>query len=110
MQLSNFNLYKEGTNDVKKDGFINYQGLNMLTTVFSVMFSIFNALLMGFVFESKFQKNILISLIFGLQLSVLLYTNFIFSDMSFHSIISLTIAIVFTLILIPAFGYIINAI
>jgi hypothetical protein len=37
---------------------------------------------------------------------VLIYTNFIFGDMSYRTIFSLTIAIVYAIIMIPIFGYI----
>ena len=62
---------------------------------------------MGFVFPNQyFLKNVLVSVIFVLQTFVLMYTNFYFDDLSYHTIISILIAIIFTLILIPAFGYI----
>jgi hypothetical protein len=50
MQMGNFNMYKKGSNDNEDDGFTNYEGLNSISTVFSVIFSITNSLLIGFVF------------------------------------------------------------
>ena len=53
MQMSNLNIYEPGSNANESDGFTNYQGLNMLSTVYSVIFSISNSILMGFVFPNK---------------------------------------------------------
>ena len=52
MQLSNFNDYRPGKNSNTANGFTNFQGLNMLSTLFSVIFSIANSILMGFVFPN----------------------------------------------------------
>lgn len=78
----------------------------MLSTVFSVIFSMSNSMLMGFVYSDQVMlKNILVSTIFISQIFTLCWTNFIFTDMSYHSWVALLIAIIFTMILIPSFGY-----
>ena len=110
MQISNFNAYQKGTNDNENDGFTNYQGLNMLSTVFSVMFTIFNTILMSFLFEDKKLRNVLISITYTAQTFILYFTNFIWDDVSYHTVTALTIAILFTIILIPSFGYLTDAI
>jgi len=55
-------------------------------------------------------KNGLVIIIFVFQIFSILWTAFDFTDMSYHSIIALVIAILFTMILIPAFGLITNSI
>ena len=65
MDLSNFNIYKNQT-DENIDGYVNFEGLNMLSSVFSVMFNIFNSLLLVLVFPDMKVKNILICIVFVL--------------------------------------------
>ena len=113
MQLSNFNMYKEHkeSDEEGEKVFLNYEGLNQLSTVFSVIFSFCNSMLMGFVFPNqKKLKNGLIVIIFVFQTFSILYTTFIFENMSYHSIIALVIAIVFTSVMIPVFGLITDSI
>jgi len=110
MQISNFNIYKVGKNSNEENGFTNYQGLNMLSTVFSVMFTIFNSILMSFIYTNGKMKSFLVGVLYSLQMIVLMWTNFNFNDMTFHSVMSIVIAIVYTIILIPAFGYLSDSI
>lgn len=110
MQISNFNVYKAGTNDNENDGFTNFQGLNMLSTVFSVIFTIFNTILTNFLIEDKKVRNTLNVLVYFLQLFILTWTNFIFTDLSMHTITALIIAFIFIIILIPSFSYLADAI
>jgi len=104
MQISNFNVYKVGKNANDANGFTNYQGLNMLSTVFSVMFTIFNSILMSFIFERAYVKSLVVGILYSLQIFVLMWTNFKFNDMTFHSWVAVIIAAIYTMILIPAFG------
>lgn len=109
MDLSNFNIYKAQSSE-HSDGFVNFEGLNMLSSVFSVMFNIFNSMLIVLVFPDKLIKNILVCIVFVTQTFVLIYTNFIFEGISTHAVIALVIALVYTAILIPSFLYVTNAI
>jgi hypothetical protein len=116
MQLSNFNMYKryeEGdeTNGFQPTGYQNYEGLNQISTVFSVIFSFCNSMLMGFVFPNqKKLKSGLVVIIFVFQIFSIIYTTFEFDDMSYHSIISLVISLIFTVVMIPVFSLITDSI
>ena len=73
MTLSNFNGYVE-------ENTINFEGLNMLSTVFSVLISVFNCYLASMVIESYVIKACLTFLCFALVEYTIIYTNFIFGD------------------------------
>lgn len=103
MTLSNFNGYVE-------ENTINFEGLNMLSTVFSVLVSVFNCYLASMVIENYYFKAIMTFVCFGLSEYTIIYSNFIFGDITYHTQVSLWISIVFTVIMIPAFGYISSAI
>ena len=109
MMLSNFNIYEFGRNSNDDNGFTNYQALNMITSVFSVMFNVFNTLFIMFTFQSNFMKRLLVFLVFFLQIVVLVFTNFVLTDMSYHTYMALSISVVYTLILVPSFVFIIDA-
>jgi hypothetical protein len=56
MSLSNFNQYRDGSEKaIEKDNriFLNFLGLNVLVVVFSLVFNIFNTILISFVFDSR---------------------------------------------------------
>jgi hypothetical protein len=97
MVMSNFNVYK----DTKEDN--NYEALNMLSSVFSIIFTTMDSLVLHFLWETKLQRYLTIVILYTFQLLVLIQTNFIFEEMSYHSYASLTIAIVYLMILIPFF-------
>ena len=59
MTLSNFNGYSE-------ENTINFEGLNMLSTVFSVLFAVFNCYLASMVIEDFRIKAVCTMFIFGL--------------------------------------------
>ena len=97
MIMSNFNVYK----DLAEDN--NYQALNMLSTVFSIIFTQMDTLVLHFLWETKIQRSLTIIGLYSFQLIVLVQTNFIFEHMSYHSFVALTIAILYLIILIPFF-------
>jgi hypothetical protein len=103
MTLSNFNGYVE-------ENTINFEGLNMLSTVFSVLVSVFNCYLASMVIENYYIKAFMTFLCFGLSEYTIIYTNFIFGDLTYHTTVSLWISIFFTIVFIPAFGYISSSI
>jgi len=121
MMLSNFNIYSsnidieatamsEGEIVRNEDGYENSEGLNMLSSVYSVMFNLFNTLFMVFVIDNKIVKFSLTAIIFVLQIVILIATNFTFKNISGHAVIALAIAIVYQGILVPAFLFLTNSI
>lgn len=78
----------------------------MLSTVFSVLFAVFNVFLASMVVTNNFIKMSLTILVFLILITVIVYTNFIFGDMTYHTSVSLCIAIIYSFIIIPTFGYI----
>ena len=99
MALSNFNGYVE-------ENTVNFEGLNMLSTVFSVLFAIFNCYLASMVIYDYRVKAVCTMFVFGLVQYTIIQTNFIFGDITYHTTISLMISIGYTCIMIPAFGWI----
>ena len=99
MALSNFNGYK-------KENTINFQGLNMLSTVFTVLFAVFNTYLASMVVNDYRVKVVCTALVFILVEFTIIQTNFILGDITMHTTTSLIIAIGYTCLMIPAFGYI----
>lgn len=99
MTLSNFNGYVE-------ENTINFEGLNMLSTVFSVLIAVFNCYLASMViFDIRF-KAFCTFFVFGLVEFTIIQTNFIFGDITMHTTVSLIISIGYTCIMVPFFGYI----
>ena len=78
----------------------------MVSTVFSVMFNIFDTLLMTFVFHNRTIKNVLVGMIYIVQIFILVATNFILDEMNYYATIALMMAVVYTLLLIPFFLYV----
>jgi hypothetical protein len=99
MALSNFNGYVE-------ENTLNFEGLNMLSTVFSVLFAVFNCYIASMVIYDYRVKAICTMGIFGLVQYIIIQTNFIFGDITYHTTVSLIISIAYTCIMIPAFGWI----
>ena len=99
MVISNYNVYKEEEN-------INFQGLNMLSTVFSVLFSVLNCFLASLVIEDIRIKAFCTFLVFVLLEYIIIDTSFTYGDHTSHSSLAISLTFIYTLILIPAFGYI----
>ena len=65
MIISNFHQYhSKNEADEHEIGFLNFQALNMLTSTFSIMFTIFNAIILSFIEENNVKKSLLISVIY----------------------------------------------
>lgn len=65
MIISNFHQYHSlDEDDDHSIGFLNFQALNMLTSTFSIMFTIFNAIILSFIEENNVKKSLLISIIY----------------------------------------------
>jgi hypothetical protein len=78
----------------------------MLSTVFSVLFAIFNCYLASMVIYDFAVKAVCTMLVFALVEYTIIETNFIFGDVTSHTWTALVIAIAYTCIMIPAFGLI----
>jgi hypothetical protein len=114
MSLSNFNQFREGSdkqNENDNKFFENWMGMNILVAVFSSMFNIFNTILLSFSFQSdkKNIRNILVSIMFTVNMAFVIVTNFSFVNISTMGIITVIFSIVFTVIVVPSFLWIINA-
>jgi hypothetical protein len=99
MSLANFNVYE--ASDTK-----NFQGLNTLSTVFSILFAIFNTFLASMVFENIFFKLSMTFIVFGFVSFSIISTTFIFENLTYHTTVSLVMSIVYTCLMVPSFGYI----
>lgn len=96
--LSNFNVYKE----------INYKnasGLNNMATVFSVIFTVMNSLIASLVNNNERQNYICTVFIFISTVVTLVLSEFNFEEMDDHTILSLSISIIFCCILAPSVVY-----
>lgn len=103
MASSNFNHYN-------RDDFNNFDGLNMITTVFSVIFAIFNTYLANCVIYNIYVKTIMTSVVLFIELFSIIFTNFKFETMDTFTMKQLIIALVFAIIMVPKFNQINNAI
>jgi hypothetical protein len=99
MSMANFNVYEES--DTK-----NFQGLNTLSTVFSVLFAVFNTFLASIIFENVILKLTMTFLVFGFVTFSVISTTFIFDDLNYHTTVSLVMSISYTCLIVPSFGYI----
>ena len=97
MATSNFNEYN-------RDDLKNFEGLNMLSTLFSVIFAIFNVQLANLVVENVYIKMSLMVLVYTLELGVIIFTNFKLEHMTTHTAKAISIAVVFLIIMIPKFS------
>ena len=61
MQISNFKVYKSNCEAGLYD---NYEGLNMLSAVFSVIFTIFNSLLLSFMIKNKNYVRLMLAIVY----------------------------------------------
>ena len=99
MQLSNFNVYD------RQDS-MNFEGLNMLSSSFSVMFTIFNVFLANMViYNQKIRIGMSIIVFLALQFT-LMFTNFTFEGMNLKTTVTIVIALIYVCILVPTFDYV----
>ena len=108
MILSNLNRYKSKVKAEEYEiGFKNFEALNMLSAAFSMMFTILNCLLIALTFETNILRFSICGIIVTFELGVLIYSNFIFTAMSYTAWTTLGLSIVFYMILLPFYGYVI---
>ena len=96
MASANFNEYN-------RDDLKNFEGLNMLSTLFSIIFAIFNVQLGNMVILNVYIKTSLTILVYLLELAVVIFTNFKLENMTNHTTKAITIAVIFLVIMIPKF-------
>ena len=96
MILSNYNVYTE--EDSK-----NYDGLNMLSTMFSVIFCFCNCFLGNLFIKDGRVRAALSIFVFMFLTFTLMFTNFVFEGMNIKTVVVILIAIIYLMILIPAF-------
>lgn len=97
--LSNFNMYKS-------DVLNNYQGLNILSAVFSMIFTVMNVVLATMVNVNQFENQCFSITVFMSEIaSIVLYEFQFGDDMSYHTIQSLILSMVFACLIAPAIGY-----
>jgi hypothetical protein len=101
MVLSNFNRYKRHEH-------INFEGLNMLHTVFGVMFLIYNTFIGHLIIEDHRVSYLACGFLWMANIITILSTTFKFDGMSTECIISVIIAMIYMCILVPSFMYITN--
>jgi hypothetical protein len=82
----------------------------MLSTVFSVLFAVLNTYLASLVIVDYRVKAVCTFVIFALLEYIIIITTFIFGNMVSHTIISIWITIIYSIIMIPTFGHISNSI
>ena len=78
----------------------------MLSTVFSVIFAIFNTYLASMTIYNPKLKLPMTVITFVVVIFSVMQTNFIWEDLTYHTTVSIVIAIVYTIVLVLAFGFI----
>jgi hypothetical protein len=116
MSLSNFNQYQEGTDKeiIDKDNkiFLNWMALNVIVGIFTTMFTTFNMILLAFVSteKEKTRTDVMISTTYGLNIFLIIFTNFKFEAMSDLEVITIIVSVIYTIVIVPSFLWIVNAI
>ena len=110
MQLANIKVYKESECKSSEGLYNNYEGLNMLSTVFSVMFTILNSILLSYLMKTVRDKLIMLFSVYILQFAILIGTTFDFAQTSYLTIAALAISTTFVLIFVPSFHFVSNSI
>lgn len=101
MILSNFNKYK--SKDLN-----NYETLNMLRTLYATMFVIYNTFVGNMMMETRPIMYYCTGSIWFLNIIIVIYSHFDFSDFQYEAIVQVILAAVYILVLIPAFLYVVN--
>ena len=102
MASSNFNEYN-------KADLVNFEGLNMISTLMSAIFAMTNTYLASIIVLNNVAKTFMTILVFFIEFSIIVFTNFKFDNMTGHAIKQLVICLMFLCIMIPNFSRITNA-
>lgn len=89
---------------------MNFEGLNMLSSSFSVMITIFNVFLANMVVYNQKIRFVMTILMFLVLQLTLLATNFTFDGMNLKTTVTIVIALTYICILVPTFDYVSTAI
>ena len=81
----------------------NYEGLNMLSAVFSVIFTIFNSLLLSFLIKNKKYVKAILGVVYLMMFSILIFTNFDFTHVVYLSVATILLSLIFACLLVPFF-------
>lgn len=84
--------------------------MNVVTAVYSTIFSQLNALLIALTFENWIQRIVICGGLLFSNMLALVLSNFVFTEMSYTAWMTFGISILFFFILIPFYGYMIMAI
>lgn len=82
----------------------------MLRSLFATMFVIYNTFIGNMLMDKRAHMYYLTGSIWFFNISIILYTHYDFTDFTYESIVQVVIAVVYTLVLIPAFLYVVNCI
>jgi len=99
MMLSIFNGYTNVQNH-------NFQILNQLQSIFSVLFCVTNTFMASLVVENRIMHYILTFLSYFGLFVIIIIQNFQFVDMDYDSICSLVLSLIYLLLFVPTFNYI----
>lgn len=94
-------------NNAEKDN-QNYQGLNVLAVVFSVILCIYNTFIASMIMKDIRVRYTCTVVIYIAVFGVVIATNFIFIDINYQTFLSLGISISYGVVLVPFFFYLTN--
>ena len=103
MALSNFNR-------TLVDHDANFEGINVMQTVFTVMFVIYNTFLASLIVDNKALNFILTLATWAIVMVSIVFTSFDFDEFSLQAITVMTISVLYVCIMIPGFILITNTI
>ena len=82
----------------------------MLSAVFSVIFTIFNSLLLSFLLKNKKFVKIMLAIVYTMQFSILIFTNFDFTEVAYLSVAAISLCVIFAFLLVPCFSIVSDSI
>lgn len=86
---------------------------NILISVFSMMFTIFNSILIAMIFKSNeiIVRNFLIATMFLTNLLTIIFTNFSLNDhMATNDLVTIIVSIFYSILLLTSFIWILGSI
>jgi len=111
LYLQAFQLGLSNFNHLESDDTNNWNGINTLSAVFSMIFVIYNTFLANFLVEN-YKTALIVTLLLVLTCftEIIVFDIKFDEDLDFYTIKTLIIGFVYILILTPAFVYISNKI
>lgn len=88
----------------------NFEGINVIQTVFTVMIVIYNTFLAGLINDNKALNFVLTITTWAIVMASIVSTSFHFDEISLQAGTVITISIVFVCVMVPAFVFITNTI